>query len=51
MSPYVAYLLGILTIIAIILPFALIARVNPEVQVVYSNIFCDFGDANADAES
>ena len=44
MSPYVAYLLGILTIIAIILPFALLARVNPEVRIVYDNIFCDFSD-------
>ena len=46
MSPYTAYLLGILTIIAIILPFALLARVNSEVRVVYDNIFCDIPDSN-----
>jgi len=44
MSPYTAYLLGILTITIIILTFALVARINPEVRIVYSNIFCDFQD-------
>ena len=40
MSPYLAYFLGVLTIVIIILIFYLIARANPAVRQSYLNLFC-----------
>lgn len=40
MSPYLAYFIGLLTVVIIIILFALIARTSPPVRQVYNSIFC-----------
>lgn len=40
MSPYLAYFLGLITLIVIFLPFWLLAQNNLEVAKIYNNIFC-----------
>ena len=41
MSPYLAYFLGLLTIIIIGLLFWIMARFNPAVRQVYLNTICN----------
>jgi hypothetical protein len=40
MSPIVAYLLGIITVLIIFLPFWYIAKGNQKVKKVYNDVFC-----------
>lgn len=40
MSPYLAYFIGLLTVIIIILLFAFLARASRPVREVYNSIFC-----------
>lgn len=41
MSPYLAYVLGILTVILIFLPFWLLSQTSEGVANAYSSVFCD----------
>lgn len=41
MSPLVAYFLGIITILIILIPFWYLARVNQKISTTYKNIFCN----------
>jgi hypothetical protein len=41
MTPVIAYFLGIITVIVIIVPFWYIASVNAKIGPVYSDIFCN----------
>lgn len=41
MSPLVAYFLGIITVLIILIPFWYLARVNQKISTTYKNIFCD----------
>lgn len=41
MSPLVAYFLGIITILIILIPFWYLARVNTKISTTYKNIFCN----------
>ena len=40
MSSLIAYFLGILTILVIIVPFWYLAKVNKRIEPVYKNVFC-----------
>lgn len=40
MQSYIAYLLGIFTILVILIPFYFLATVNASVSQSYSNTFC-----------
>lgn len=41
MSPYTSFILGILLVIAIIVPFWILSGVNSDVGRAYSRVFCD----------
>lgn len=41
MSPVVAYFLGLITVLLIIIPFWYLAKVNSKIQPVYEDIFCN----------
>lgn len=47
LSPYLAYFLGFLTIILLIVIFYLIARASQPVQNTYETIFCSFPSSSS----
>ena len=47
MSVYLAYILGILTVILIFLPFWLLSQTSSGVATAYSTVFCDQIDPGA----
>jgi hypothetical protein len=40
MSPLVAYFLGVITMLVVIIPFWYLAKVNSKIQPVYKDVFC-----------
>lgn len=40
MTPIVAYFLGLITILIILIPFWLLAKSNGKIQPVYKGLFC-----------
>ncbi len=41
MSPIVAYFLGLITVLLIIIPFWYLASINGKINPVYNSIFCN----------
>lgn len=41
MSPLVAYFLGLITILIVLVPFWYLAKINGKIQPVYNSIFCN----------
>jgi hypothetical protein len=47
MAPLVAFFLGILLVLVILIPFWYVATVNSKIGPVYKSIFCQNIDTNA----
>ncbi len=40
MNPLIAYFLGLVTVLIILVPFWYLAKINSKIQPVYNDIFC-----------